>query len=190
MRVTRAELAAKLRAVRGPQPGSLVARTIPEMRRRDNPWAGLVHKLARVRGMIGVRVHRPTGPRGQPFLTDYARAVNRQREREGHPEIFFAQPRAWGERIPGTPLVEYRDRLYLTVRRQQVLQVEYLHAMTNDPIPAADVEPHLKRRGEGRRQGVQNPVVVRDYALDSIRQLRLEGEIYDVITTEELADAA
>lgn len=189
VRLTRTELETLLRAHRGPSPGSLVARTVPELRQKDNPLAGLVHKLARVQGMLGVKV-RP-GFRRQPYLTDYARAVNRQRDREGHPGgIFYAQPRAWGQRIPGTPLVEHREKLYLTVKRQTVLYVEYRHAVTNEVLPEDEVEPWLKRRAEGRRQELRQPVVMRDYGLSTVRELRLYGEVYQVISDEELADAA
>lgn len=197
MRITQTELADLLRGHTGASPVGIVARTRARMRKTDNPFAGRVDKLAHVAGFVGVR---------------YSRAVNRRRAREGRVvdrrgrpfvRTFVAERRRWGRRVRRLdldagrlsvcPLVEHRGRLYVTLHRQQILVVEYRDRLCNTSLDPEELAPWLIEddgTAAARRQEIARPVIYRDYALDSIRQLRLEGEIYDVITTEELADAA
>lgn len=193
MRITPEELHCLLRNYHRTRPVTFVARTVPELV-AGHPWglAGTAHavrKLARVNGFVNV---------------GYADAVNRQRLREGNHEVFHAAPRAWGAKVRGprtaesgerraerVPLVEYLDRVYLRVKRERILKYQFRDGITDEVIPGAEVLPWLKPRpSESRRQGLRRQVVERTYGLATIRQVKLDDEVYDVLTPEQVADVS
>ncbi len=170
MKITRDQLLVLLAMQSRSTIVSLTAETRPEMRKRGNPHADAV-KIAAVSGVLGCK---------------YANAVNRRRDREGRPENadgsveqFYSTRRAWGRRVDPSPLVEHRGRFYLDLQRQRILREEF-RTPDGATVPRAKIEPFLRVRDEGRRQGLKRPVVLRDFSIDSIRQLRLHGQIYDV----------
>jgi len=181
MKITNAELEAKLRDLQGATIVSLIAQTVPDMYKTANPYWGKVHKLSRVKGLIGVR---------------YENSVNRQREREwspeaetGHVQHFEAKPRAWGKHIAGTPLIAHNGKLYLEVKVETVLQTQYRHVETGKEL--FDVGPFLRKRSKSSgRQQVERAVVLRDYKLESIVELRLQGEIYSIVPADAARKAA
>ena len=109
----------------------------------------------------------------------YEVSVNRQRIREDSQPDFSAFPRVWGVRMTGTPLVEYKGQLYLELKVQRKLEERYFSA--GQPIGLDAIEPYLRKKNEGERQGVNAPVVLRDYRLDHILAMRLGGEEYQVV---------
>lgn len=166
------QLETLLRNQRGTTAVALVAETVPTMRKTGNPLAGNLVKLSRVSGMIGFR---------------YANSVNNQRLREETPELadgaieqFEALPRTWGTRIEGTPLVEHKGRLYLEVKVERMLERQFRRIDTGEIVPDELVAPYLPERRESARQQVAKEVVLRDYKLDSIVQLSLRGEQYEI----------
>lgn len=177
-RITRAQLERMLRSLRGTTMVGLIARTVPEMRLRGNPYRDNLVKLAHVQGVIGFR---------------YSSSVNRQRARERRPtthkgmvSYFYAEPRQWGERVRGTPLVEHelqgsgRWHAYLEIKVERVIHAEY---RTIDPdlrVDDAEVERWLKRRRPNRRQGVRREVQLRDYRLDHLLEIRMHGGVWQV----------
>jgi hypothetical protein len=129
------------------------------------PFGRNVRKVSRVNVCLGFQ---------------YENAVNRQREREGDEPDFKAEPRAWGERIKGTFLVRHDSgKLYLETKVERSLGCEYRDAAGN-LIPADAIAPYLPNRSGSGRQEVEKPVLVRDYALDSIRAVSLKGEDFVV----------
>lgn len=135
----------------------------PEMRVRNNPFAGRVLKLSRVSGLINFR---------------YTKSVNAQRKREAQPDDFQAVPRSWGVRIVGSPLVLHFDsgpQFYLEVKRERV-ERWYFDANTLEPINEADLIPYLPRRRKSKRQNLDSEIVLRDYRLDHIAELSIGGE--------------
>lgn len=124
------------------------------------PFGRNVRKVSRVNVTLGFQCEN---------------AVNRQRTREGETADFEAAPRQWGERIPGTFLVKHESgKLYLETKVEKSLGCEYF-AADGSRIDAAKIAPYLPSKG-GNRQGVEKEVLVRDYALDSIRAISLKGE--------------
>lgn len=174
MQVTRDELKQILARHRGASAVSLYARTVPEMRKKNNPFHGRVAKLSRVVGMIGFR---------------YSASVNRQRAREGRPTDrdgavpwFVAEPRKWGKPWGKSPLIEHLGRFYLEVKvNRGQSQVEYEEAETGRKITHTQLAPYLRKRSRSKKQGVENEVLLRDYALESIVQLRMGGDVFDVV---------
>lgn len=167
--ITTEELRSLLLNSRGCSPVTIIAETVPAMRKTGNPLVGRVTKVSRVNGMIGFA---------------YANSVNNQRLRESDDAALFeALPRKWGERIAGTPVVRHVGKtgvpeFYLELKVERSLGHEY--RVDGMPVPDETVECWLPKRVEGARQEVAKPVILRDYALRSIRKITLGGVEYDV----------
>jgi hypothetical protein len=172
--MTKADLVSALMSRKGAFFGTIVAETDPRMKKTDNPFVGAM-KISRVNGL---------------FNWIYENAVNRQRVRENQPlddagevEHFDAHPRKWGVRLRRedgtvTPLVEHKGSYYLEMKVERSLGYEYRKdGVTLDPKA---VEAYLPQRKEGARQEVDNPVILRDYSIDSIRQITLDGIVYEI----------
>ena len=154
---------------------TIVAETEPAMRKTGNPFVGAT-KISSVNGLLN---------------WIYQNSVNNQRARENQPldaqgevEHFTPVSRKWGKRIVRqdgsvTPLVEHNGQFYLELKIQKSLGHEYrLGSLT---IDSKDIEPFLPQRTEGARQMVDNPVILRDYRIDNIRQITMDGTVYDVV---------
>lgn len=181
-RINREQLIALLTAAaqdrKSAQIVTITARTEPKLLKGSgrgqpaaNPYFGNCVKVAKVNGIINWR---------------YTNAVNNQRAREwqpldeqGHLEHFEAEPRAWGERQEGLPFVEHKGRLYLELKVERSLGHDYFDN-DGEPLPAEQVEPWLPKRSEGKRQQVDRPVILRDYAIESITALTAGGQSYEV----------
>ena len=126
-----------------------------------NPYRGLVKKRSTVNGMI---------------CWQYENAVNRQRVREGKEPDFEALPRQWGQRIHGTPWVTHKGKLYLELKLQQVLEVEYVDAETLELVPQA--YNWVKRSAGNPRQQLDNEIILRDYTVTNIMSFTYNGETH------------
>jgi hypothetical protein len=167
--LTTTELAERLFNLGGrATPVTFVAHTIPEMRKGKvpnlNPYIGRVIKIARVNGIIGWR---------------YERTVNRQRVREGKPDNFEASQRKWGERLPNSPLVVYNGVYYLEVKCERILDSDLLlDGMEPGDEQYVDILRWIPEPKEGGRQGLNKPVILRDYTVSNIRTLTMDGVQY------------
>lgn len=153
------ELKAALASRKGTSFVTIVAVTDPRMRKRDNPYAGRVQKRSTVNGAIG---------------WIYQNSVNRERVREELEADFESFPRKWGERIKGTPFVEHKGKTYLELKVEKSISTEYL--LDGEVIDKSVIEEWLpKRKPEGERQQVENPVILRDYDLSNIKEISFDG---------------
>lgn len=157
--ITQAQLVALLGEIKGATFATLVTETDARLKKTGNPF-GPVRKVSRVNVCLGFQ---------------YEAAVNRQRTREESKADFEAKPRQWGERIAGTMLVSHKDRLYLETKVERSLGCTYVDASGNE-LSAEDVAPFLPKRSKSTRQKTEKEILVRDYALDSLRSLRFAGE--------------
>jgi hypothetical protein len=133
---------------------------------KRNPYLGKVIKLSRVNGCINWR---------------YAAAVNRQRKREDKPEDFVAVERTWGNRIHHCPLIIHlmeRPEFYLELKRERV-ERWYFDTRTLEPIPESELLPYLPKRAKSRQQ-LDREVILRDYRLDHIAELTINGETWQI----------
>ena len=172
--LSQAELVNNLQGIHGAKFTTIVSETDPRLKKTDNPYYG-AKKIARVNGCIN---------------WIYQNAVNNQRYRENQPtdedgniEHFTAEPRKWGVRIKRTdgsvtPLVEHKGQYYLELKVQRSLGYEY--RLGDDVIDQTLIEPFLPRKTEGARQKVSRPVILRDYSISSIRQITLDGIVYEI----------
>lgn len=158
---------------------TLTAATKPRCLKRDretgepNPWGQIV-KVSMVQGLIGFR---------------YENSVNNQREREGDVADFEAEPRSWGHHVenPSTgnpsPLVTNNagDRTYIEVKVERVLSTTY-HAEDGTVLTYDECKGVLPaRKEESSRQELDKPVILRDYALDNVVGLSMNGNQIQVV---------
>lgn len=163
--ISLADLMGLLSVSRGAQFATLTALTDARLRKTGNPH-GEVRKRSRVNVVINF---------------GYARAVNRQRVREGGTGGFAAQPRQWGTRLPGLPFVTHKGRAYLECKIERALGHEYL-AADGRVLSDDDVTPFLPpRRGSAEHQGVEREILLRDYAVDAIESIAFGGNSYFVL---------
>lgn len=131
---------------------------------KKNPQQGRVTKQ-----MTGATVMCFSNTNGSA----YNAMVLRRLEAEGKdPASFELSPRAWGERIAGTPFVEHKGAHYLEVIFLRAGAVQYL--LDGNPVDAAAIEG-LPDKREGEQGGLENKVIVRTFSLDSIISLRANG---------------
>lgn len=102
---------------------------------------------------------------------NYQNSVNRQKERENKEGDFKAEPRKWGERILGTPLVRHKNKLYLEIKVQRALSTEYQDENGNQ---IEKPEPQTKQQHS--RQGLEREVILRDYLLENIKSITIGGQ--------------
>jgi hypothetical protein len=145
---------------------ALRTRTDARLRKTGNPYPN-VRKLSRTQVVIG---HK------------YENSVNNQRKREGSEPTFEAMPRKWGERKAGTPFVEHNGKLYLECGMLRVLDEPQYIAESGDELPREAIEPFLPTKGSNaEHQGVEKEVILRDYAIESITEITIDGERYEIV---------
>lgn len=147
---------------------SFASVTEPDMRKTDNPFVGTVRKVTFGTGVI---------------CWSYARTVNRQRVREAKRDDFRARLRTWGSRVRGTPLVAYttpvRTWLYLEIKIES-RHSHYIDTSTGKPL----TPKRLKELSRfltpiaPNRQDLDKTICLRDYRLDHIAELTLDGTRY------------
>jgi len=167
--ITQTALIETLNDIKGATFATIITETDARLKKTGNPF-GPVRKVSRVNVCLGFQ---------------YEAAVNRQRAREDSATDFEARPRQWGERT--TPmLVEHKGRTYLETKVQKSLGVTYIDSDGKE-LSREEVAPFLPARSKSRQE-VADEIIVRDYALDSIRSLAFGGEEY--VMLQEVAAPA
>lgn len=145
----------------------ITAITDPEMKQRGNPYRDRIIKLCKINGAINWR---------------YSRAVNRQRTREEKPADFKAELRKWGARVERCPLVIHIEddvpRLYLEIK-VQAATAKYFDILTDKEVPFETLQPYFPKRRPSR-QGLEKEVVLRDFRLDHVAELRIDREVWRI----------
>lgn len=128
---------------------------------------GRVSKRSIVNGVIG--------------SWDYGTAVNRAILKDANPQsveelkqvpVFTPGERRWGRRIPKSALVEHRDQYYLEIKVERSLKTEwFINGREATPQEVGLIKSCLPASSD-------SPVTLRDYRLDSIREIKVNGEVY------------
>ena len=181
--LSREEFKGVLFGIRGAKPVTITARTTPKLSGgMKNRLTGL-QKLSMVNGIINF---------------SYENAVNKQREREDVAETFHAKPRSWGVRLftdqqKMIPLVAKVDtdfpyftfedlkrvpveKLYLELKVQKSLKHEYY--LNGELVPNDEAEKEVYSAPSSGRQAVEREVILRDYALDNVEEVVMDGEVF------------
>jgi hypothetical protein len=142
--------------------------TVPTLKGgRKNPMQGRVTKQ-----MIGATVMCFSNTDSNA----YENMVKRRLEREGkNADTFTLSPRAWGQRITGTAFVEHNGKHYIEAIFLRAGTVEYF--LDGAPIDPANIEG-LQDKTEAEQGGLEDKVIIRTFALDSVLALRVNGNEY------------
>lgn len=138
---------------------------------KKNPMQGRVSKVSTGHQVIVFPNRKSNG---------YENMVKRRLEKEGKdPANFELSPRKWGTRLPGAPIVEHTNkegmlRQYLEVIFLRPGKTEYMldgKPIAKDAIIGLD-DPEVNPDSQG---GLDNKVIVRTYAMDSITCIRYDS---------------
>jgi hypothetical protein len=154
-----------LMGVKGATPATFIAVTPVKMNKTNNPYFDKVYKTQTSNVFINF---------------DYAASVNRALVKEGKDADFVAQPRKWGEKLPGTPIVFHKNEYYLEARfLNNEPKVDY--TFEGNPIDKAVFESYMPNRSSDsikEHQGLENEVVIRDFKIRNIYQIKVNGVTY------------
>ena len=132
---------------------------------KKNPQQGRVTKV-----MQGAQVMSFSNTNGSA----YDKMVKRRLAAEGKdPESFKLSPRAWGERMAGTPFVEHKGEHYLEVIFLRAGTVQY--QLDGQPVDIAEIQG-LPDKREGEQGGLEHKVVIRTFKLENVTALRAYGQ--------------
>lgn len=157
---------------------SIVASPDVDLLKTGNPWwdpikkTWSIRKTSHVNGMIN---------------WSYQNAVNNQRMREDKPlnpdgsvEHFVPLPRSWGERIEGTPFIKHKDKLHSIELKVERSVEHHWYDSAGNEVPEDQVKPFYPKKSESSRQGVDKKIRLRDYKIDNIHTIRMNGEEYSI----------
>ncbi len=139
---------------------------------KENPQQGRVTKR-----MVGATVMAFQNKN----TNGYEAMIERRLIAEGKdPTAFELKPRHWGVRIPNLPIVEHMkdgvQKYYLEVIFLKPGPVQYL--LDGAPVDAKDIIG-LPEAATGEQGGLENKVIIRDFAADSITEIRIDGKKFN-----------
>ena len=148
-------------------PVTVTAMTDARAKKTNNPF-GRIFKMSRVNGFTGF---------------SYENSVNRQREREGKDKNFEAQNRSWGEKVNNC-LVEKDGEWYISLKVEKVLdKPKYLYYDNQKGLTFLSkdkIENLLPKSHGAEKQGLDKEVIYRNYKLESIVSIAINGQLYKV----------
>lgn len=107
----------------------------------------------------------------------YANMVERRLVAEGKdPKSFELSPRKWGTREIGTPFVMHNGSMYLEVIFLRCGDVYY--RLDGKEVPKSMIEGLPEKSDEAEQGGLEDKVIIRTYAVDSIVSLTVDKELY------------
>jgi hypothetical protein len=144
---------------------------VPLLGGKSNPMQGRVTKR-----MIGAQVMVFQNK----TINAYDAMIKRRLIAEGKdPASFVLSERAWGTRVPNMPIVEHfkdgQTKYYLEVIFLKAGAVEY--RLDGAPINESDIVG-LKNATAGEQGGLENKVIIRTFAADSITEVRVDGKAF------------
>ena len=166
--ITQRQLEEMLANQKGATMVTVVTRTEPRMRKTGNPFVGRVFMISRVNGVAN-------------FI--YGNSVNRQREREGTEADFQAEPRKWGERVKGTPLVLHKGQMYLELKVERSLGHTYVFA-NGSALTDTDVtslKGFLYKSSQAKTQQTDKEIILRDYKVANIVAITMGRIRYTIV---------
>lgn len=163
MKITQSQLVKKLMQTKGATFATFITKTVPTLD-KSNPFGDNICKISVVNATLN-------------FV--YTNAVNNQREREGLTTDFTAQPRKWGEKVVGTPLVIHKGKYYLEAKVEKSIEHSY-ETLDGQSIPKHIVERFTKK-SHSNTQGTEKEIIVRSYALDNIISINVFGEKFEIV---------
>jgi hypothetical protein len=176
VRISQAKLYKLLADIKGAKFATIVSETVVRMNKMSRAVEGESRVMNELHDLV---IKRCASNVTINFI--YANAVNNQLKRENKDTDFVPHSRKWGERVEGTSLVIHDNKIYLETKMNgaQPQYVEYYHAQTNRIVEYSEIEPFLPpRKSNAEHQGVAKEIVVRDFLLTSIKEIRVDGVHY------------
>jgi len=164
--ITTAELLELIRAIKGATFATLTLSTEPTMRKTDNPFYGLVKKVA---------IHNVC------LNYNYENSVNKQRDREDKIENGpFVAAETWGSHETSA-VVEHKGIHYLQVKLQKTLSTLFVHTIDNSPVDVAELAPFMPEKKANKSQGVDEQILNIRPKFDNIIAISIKGQDYQVV---------
>lgn len=133
---------------------------------KSNPLQGRVQKLTRG---ANVMVFNSTEQNG------YENMIKRRMIEEGKdPSTFTLGKRAWGQRIDQTPFIDHNGKKYIECIFVNPGKSTYLVDGVETDKDDIQGIPESKENADSQG-GIENKVVIRTFALDSIQSVRING---------------
>ena len=111
----------------------------------------------------------------------YENNVNAQLDRENKIADFVSKPLPWGNRVMdndrATCLIEHKGKRYLQFRALRSDSVKFFaNGIETDKASLSTWLPPA--RAEGENQGTDKAIIIRTPALENIREIRLNNQVY------------
>ena len=181
--ITVSQLKNKLAELKACTAVSMETETYPKMLKTDrvtnqpNPYTNIV-KIGTMAGLIG---------------GSYENSVNNQLGREDKELVFQAKERKWGKLMDNkilvahTPKNETKEKYYLQILIKSAKKPIYSDG--NHDIPVEELTGVLPTNEAPKTQeSLEKKVILRDIALDNIKVLKMNQEIFQVVKDEEYAE--
>jgi hypothetical protein len=125
-----------------------------------------LYKIKQVQGQIGY---------------NYGSSVNKQRQREGNEEIFIPEPsRSVRDYISTSIGITFRDNYVIRYKPKLTSNPDYFFAETHNgeivEVGEEKIKDFLPKNKPSERQGVEKTVEHRDYGIDGIMGIKIEGK--------------
>jgi len=153
------DLVNKLMTIEPNTEATIKTLTDPKLKKTNNPYEGVLKESV-----------------SQVTLNyRYSDEVNRQRAREGAEFDFTPKPRKWGTRLGETALITHNSQIYVSACFRSVDSTKYLHE--GNEIDKTLLEQWIPvRKSQADKQGLATEVIVRDFKLNSLVSIQIEGE--------------
>lgn len=167
--INQAEFRNVIESIRGVSFASIRSVTQLDMRKTGNPFHGKISKVSKVLAIVG--------------NWSYEQSLINQAKRENVETEFEIKPRKWGVRLNDSGIVEHNGRLYLECKIQKCFDSRIVWSdgryLSHDEIDS--VRSFMPIRKESSTQdSIEKKIILRDYAFDSIRKIKLGGITYRI----------
>lgn len=167
--INQAEFRNVIESIRGVSFASIHSVTWLDMRKTGNPFAGRVLKVSKFLAIVG--------------NWNYAKSLENQAIRENVETEFEIKPRKWGFRLSDSGIVEHKGKLYLECKIEKSFGSRIVFD-NGQYISNRDIETIRSfmpiRKESSTQDAIEKKVILRDYAFDSIRKIKLNGITYRI----------
>lgn len=171
VKIEKIELVAHIVGLKGVSFATLITETEPSMNKTGNRFHGRIRKISKIAGMIG--------------NWSYKNSVNNQLDREGQTADFEPHPRAWGNRLQGSGIVEHKGQLYVEVKIEGITEdprYEWNDGTQLTKTELSELKQWLKKSSAPSTQDeLEKKVILRDYKLDSIKIVHAFGKKFEIV---------
>lgn len=168
--INQSELRNVIESIRGVSFASIHSVTRLDMRKTGNPFAGKILKVSKILAIVG--------------NWSYENSLINQAKRENVETEFEIKPRKWGFRLNDSGIVEHNGKLYLECKVEKSISSRIVFD-DGRFIPNKDIEIIRSfipiRKESSTQEPIEKKIILRDYAFDSIRKIRLNGITYRIV---------